>query len=61
MKVSVEATNRSEAEAIRRAMKHAPTKALVLVIGHLLKLPSDRARRRVLACVADKLQEEQGR
>jgi hypothetical protein len=43
---------------IRDGLKHAETLALVKVMGALSRLPSDRARKRALQFVADKLAEE---
>ena len=60
MKVAIEVKNRREAEAVRSAMEHKETRALVLVLGHLLRLKSDRARARVLNFVYDSLDEQNG-
>lgn len=59
MKVMIPVQNSSEATAISAAMADPATRALVVVLGSLLQLPTDRARRRVLAMVKDKLDEEE--
>ena len=48
MKVSITVNNRSEAQAVRRAMDDPAVRAFVLVSGALLTLPSQAARARVL-------------
>lgn len=58
MKTLVEVADRKEAALIRRGLEDPETRALVKVIGALAALPSDRARRRTLAFVADSLDEE---
>lgn len=57
MKVAIEVNNRSEAESVKRAMADPKCRALVLIVGALLELPSDRARLRVLRHVQDALDE----
>ena len=57
MKVAIKVKNRSEAEAVRLAMEDKEIRALVIVVGHLLQLSSDRARRRAMRYVADQLAE----
>jgi len=54
MKTPVEVLNRREAAALQRAMADPTVRALVLIMGELLALPTDRARRRVLTYVIDK-------
>jgi len=58
MKVAVDAQNRQEADAIRTAMSDPATRAMVIITGVLMQLPSDRARLRVLAHVKDCLDEQ---
>ena len=58
MKVTVEVANRQQAEAVRRVFADPQTRALVLVIGTLLGLPTERARERVLRFTADALEEQ---
>ncbi len=58
MKASIDVADRKEAEQIRRALADPQTRALVKVMGELLRLPSDRARERVLRFVDDHLDEE---
>ncbi len=58
MKTTIEVKNRAEAKAIKRGLSDPATYALVLVIGSLLPLASDRARHRVLRFVADQASEE---
>lgn len=64
MKVAIEVKNRDEADAIKRAMADPAMRATVVVAGSLMALPSDTARRRVLAYVqgylAEQSHEEQG-
>ena len=48
MKVTITVKNRTEAEAVRRAMDDPAVRAFVLVSGALLELPSQYARARVL-------------
>lgn len=52
--------DRSEAEAIERALGDPSTRAFVVIVGTLLPL-GDRARARVLTFVNDKLNEDAGR
>lgn len=59
MKVAIEVKDRREGDALRRALDDPKTRALVLVLGALMELPSDRARRRVLQYVTDRLDEEE--
>ena len=58
MRTTIEVASRAEGDAIRRALADPEAKALVLVLGALLELPTDRARQRTLAFVADALDEE---
>jgi len=58
MKARIDVANRTEAEQIRRALADPKVRALVLMMGELLALPSDRARERVLRFVDDHLDEQ---
>lgn len=53
MKVCIDVKDRKEAAAIRHAMTLPEVRTFVVCIGVLDKLPSDRARARVLRYVAD--------
>ena len=57
MKTPVEVLNRREAASLQRAMADPTVRAFVLIMGALLELPSDRARRRVLEFAIDKSSE----
>lgn len=57
MRTPIEVTNRREAAALRRALADPTVRAFVLIMGELLALPTDRARRRVLTYVMDKATE----
>lgn len=50
MKVGLEVRNRTEADAIIRALDDPEMRAYVVTIGILLELPDDGARSRVLHC-----------
>lgn len=56
MKTTIEVANRREGELIREGLEDPLTRAMVQVMGALRPL-SDRARARVLAFVADQLEE----
>lgn len=58
MKTTVEVSSRAEAEAVKAAMEDPTTRAFVVTMGTLLQLPSDRARKRVLDFVRDRLDED---
>lgn len=58
MKVAIEVETREQAGMVKTAMADCTVRAFVLVSGALLSLPSDRARRRVLALIQDRLDEE---
>lgn len=58
MKTRIDVKDRNEAEAIRRALAHPETRALVVVMGTLLALETTNEQRRCLAFVADKLADE---
>lgn len=57
MKVAIEVKDRKEAEAVKAAMGDPTTRAMVLVVGYLMPL-SQRARRRVLSWMANKLEDD---
>lgn len=57
MKISITVKDRAEKEAIERAMSDPQTRAFVVVVGTLLPF-SDRARRRILNYVADRVEED---
>lgn len=57
MKTSIEVKDRREGDAIRAGLEDPVTRAIVVVTGLLLGLPTDRARRRVLDYVTDRLAE----
>jgi hypothetical protein len=61
MKALIEVKDRKEADAIRTGLEDPSVRAFVVVTGVLKMLPSDRARRRVLQFVIDKLDEEAAR
>ena len=58
MKISIEVECASEADLIRIGLSDPMTRAFVEIVGALLPLESERARRRVLQHVADKVAEE---
>ena len=58
MNVSIPVRTRNEGKDIRRALEDPEVRAFVLVMGALLPLPSDRARRRCLTFVLDQLEEQ---
>ena len=58
--VRIEVKDKSEGESIQRALEDPATRAFVAIVGTLLPL-GDRARRRVLTFVNDKLNEDAGR
>jgi hypothetical protein len=55
MKTTIEVADRKEGELLRAGLDHAPTRALVRIVGHLLPL-NDRQRRQVLGYVADMIE-----
>ncbi len=57
MKVRIEVKDRHEAQAIREGLLDPATRALVIVMGLLRPLSSDRSRARVLTYVVDKFDE----
>jgi hypothetical protein len=54
VKTPVEVNDRREARALQRALADPSIKAYVVIMGELLALPSDRARRRLLTYMLDK-------
>jgi hypothetical protein len=57
MKANIEVKDRREADAIRVALEDETTRAIVVVMGILRGLSSERARQRVLQYVMDALGE----
>lgn len=57
MKAHIEVKDKDERDAVERAMGDPVTRATVIVMGHLLALPTDRARRRAMEYVKDELAE----
>lgn len=58
MKASIEVKDRKEAALIQQALADPETRAYVNVMGALLGLPNERARRRVLTYVSDLIAEQ---
>jgi hypothetical protein len=58
MKVAID-VRPHEADPVRLAMADAGTRATVTIIGALMQLPSDRARRRVLDHVQAWMEEQE--
>jgi hypothetical protein len=58
MKARIDVKNRKEAEAIKRGLEDKETRALVVLMGLLLPLPSNRSRVHVLRFVDDTLAEQ---
>lgn len=59
MKYTITVANKDEGEQIRAGLEDPAVRAFVKVYGVLKALPSDRARARVLAYIADRVAEEQ--
>jgi hypothetical protein len=57
MKVMIDVKDRREGAAIKCALEDKALRALVVTVGNLLPLKSDRSRGRVLRYVADELDE----
>jgi hypothetical protein len=57
VEAKIEVEDEEEAVLIRRALSDPQTRVLVKVMGALLALPTDRARRRALTFVSDHLAE----
>ena len=53
MKVTIEVKDKGEKRAVELALADPSVRALVLTMGYLITLPSDRSRARVLSYVAD--------
>jgi hypothetical protein len=58
MKASIEVSSRHEGDNIRAALEDDMVRAFVTVFGVLLRLPSDKARARVMQYVTDRLSDE---
>lgn len=58
MRTTFEVVDEEEAQLIRAGLEDPETRALVKVIGVVGRLPSLRARARVLWCVRDYLDEQ---
>lgn len=56
MKTNIEVKDRREGDAIRTALDDPTTRAMVICVGLLMPL-SERARKRVLNFVMDKLED----
>jgi len=52
-KITVEVKDKSQLEAIQRAVEHEDVRAFLVVVGTLAEFKSDRARKRILVYVAD--------
>jgi demethoxyubiquinone hydroxylase (CLK1/Coq7/Cat5 family) len=59
MKAMIEVQDRKEARHIRAGLLDPATRAVVIVMGALSSLPSDRSRMRVLSYVEDLLDESE--
>lgn len=59
MKAAIQVSSRQEADSIRVGLDDPAVRAFVQIIGALKGLPTDRARKRVLEFVVDRLEEEQ--
>jgi len=57
--VTINCLTKREGAAIKLALEDKGVRALVVVMGYLLELSSDRVRGRVLRWVIDKLDEEE--
>jgi hypothetical protein len=60
MKATIEVSDRKEADAIRAGLEDPAVRAFVVIMGALLTLPSERARKRVLQYVLDYFDENPG-
>lgn len=58
MKTTIDVKDRHEATAMKTAMDDPAVKAFVVIVGTLMQLPTDRARKRVMQYVADRIDEE---
>jgi hypothetical protein len=61
MKMRIDVENKKEGELIKAGLLDPTTRALVKVMGALGELSDDRARRRVLAYVTDRLAEQEAK
>jgi hypothetical protein len=57
MKANIQVSDRKEADAIRAGLDDPAVRAFVVIVGILLPL-SDRARKRVMTYVTDRLEEQ---
>jgi hypothetical protein len=57
MKIEIEVQDQQEADAVRAAWADPTTRVLILTVGILQLLPTDRDRARILRYVEDKLAE----
>lgn len=57
MKVEIDVQDQQEADAVRAAWADPTTRVLILTVGILQLLPTDRDRARILRYVEDKLAE----
>ena len=55
MKASIEVSSRREGDNIKAALEDEMVRAFVTVFGVLLRLPSDKARARVMQHVTERL------
>ena len=60
MKATIDVKDHKEADYIRAALKDPVMRAQVIVMGALAKLPTLRARQRVMKYVADYFDENPG-
>ena len=58
MKVAIEVRDKKEADAIKAGLADPVTRAVVIVTGALSALPTERAIRRVMAFIADRVNDE---
>ena len=58
MKITIEVKDAEEARLIRAGLSNPVARAAIKVVGALMPLPSDRARRRVLGFASDHLAEQ---
>jgi hypothetical protein len=60
VKLTLEVENREEGELIRDGLGDPIVRAFVKIMGALSRVPSDRAKARILRYVSDKIDEERG-
>jgi len=58
MRAGIDVESRDEADLIRKGLEDPAVRALVKVMGALSALPSDRAKKRVMAHVIDYFEEQ---